>query len=212
VLELDARCELQRDTHASERVVSLLAPALALVAVLEDGSVLRAPPVGSFQRVARLGGRVSSAAVRGDELLAVVDQHALVAVPLTGGTPRTLASEGSLALVGAPAVLANGGSVLCTEDDLLSVRAQDGHETLRIPLAVSRGLQRPRPPQVLADPRAQLLVVQATREALSVSPDGKLATVEGATCSEPFAPVPLGNGRVAIACRSGQLFFLADNP
>ncbi|HEY4156629.1 MAG TPA: PQQ-binding-like beta-propeller repeat protein [Polyangiaceae bacterium] len=211
LLVLNASCELERDTHTTDRVVSILASARALIAVLADGSVLRAAAIGGFERVAHLGGKFEGAALRDGELLALADRHTLVSLDLASRTRRTLAVESGLTLRGSPLLLADGGTLLVTDDELLSVRDADGRETARIPLAAgNRTLQRPRAPSLIVDAHGTVLSVQPGQPAISVSSDGKLTPIEAATCGEPFPPVPLGAGRVAIACRSGQLFYLAE--
>ena len=215
LLELDASGELVRQARARGNVTALAEANAGLVAISENGSVELARATGDFELVGNLGGAVpEGGAVQAGKVLAVVDAHKLVSLDLSTRQLATLATDPALSLSGPPALFANRGSALVADGGLISVRAADGAETLRVSVAAAgmafdaaaRGL---RAALMLSDGAGGVAAARSGSDALLVNPDGTALRIDGSACLDPFRPTPTRDG-IVFACRSGQLFGVSD--
>lgn len=211
LLELDRDGELVRQAKARGNVTAIAESDLGLVAISENGIVEVARATGDFELIGSLGGTApEGGAVQGDRVLAVVDGHKLLALALRTGVLTTLAAEPALSLTGPPALFDNRGAAVVEEGGLVSVRAADGTETLRVSIAVAslafdaatRGL---RPALIISDGSGGVAAARSGGDALVLNPDGSAQRIDGSACLDPFRPTPTRDG-IVFTCRSGQLF------
>ncbi len=211
LLELDASGELVRQAKARGVVTAIAEGSMGLVAVSENGNVEVARATGDFELVGSLSGTVpEGAALQGARVLAVVDAHKLLSLDLATGALTTLATDAALSLSGPPALFDNHGSALVADGGLVSVRAADGTETLRVSIAAAslvfdaaaRGL---RAALLVSDGAGGVAAARSGSDALLLNPDGSAQRVDNSACLDPFRPTPTRDG-VVFTCRSGQVF------
>ena len=214
VLELDGRARVVRRLRARGALSALLEAGSAWLAIGESGSVELARASGDFELVAELGGNApDGAAVRGGHLFALVDGHRLLALDLSKGQSSTLVSEPSLALTGPLALLPRSAVAFVADGGFVSLRAADGSESLRVPLSSGQGfepaLRGLRPALLITDDSGSIAAVRSGNDALVIGDGGASTRLEGTACLDPFRATPAPHGLV-LACRSGQLFFVAE--
>ncbi|MEO7034365.1 MAG: hypothetical protein ABI548_10750 [Polyangiaceae bacterium] len=215
LLELDANGGLVRQARARGNVTALAESDAGLVAIGENGSVEVARATGDFELVGSLGGTVpEGGALQAGRVLAVVDAHKLVSFDLRTGEALILATDPALALSGPPALFDSQGSALVADGGLVSVRAPNGAETLRVSVAAAslafdataRGL---RAALVITDGAGGVAATRSGSDALLLNPDGTTRRIDNSACLDPFRPTPIQGGLV-FSCRSGQLFAVSD--
>jgi hypothetical protein len=215
LLELNSGGELVRQAKARGNVTAIAESALGLVAISDNGNVQMARATGDFELIGSFGGTVpEGGAVQGEKVLAVVDGHKLLALALRTGALTTLAAEPALSLTGPPALFDNRGSALVEEGGLVSIRAADGTETLRVSIAAAslafdaaaRGL---RPALLISDGGGAVAGVRSGSDALVLNPAGSAQRIDNSACLDPFRPTPTRDG-IVFTCRSGQLFAVSD--
>lgn len=215
LLELDHTGQIVRQWRASANITALAEAGSDLVAIGDNGSVERARATGDFELVGSFSGVVrDGAALAPGTVLAIVDAHKWLALDLLTGRVRVLTTDPALELSGPLALFEAGGAALVGDGGFVSLRGQDGGETLRV--ALSAAGQTPDPSQqnlrtarVITDAAGAVAAVQSGKDALLQARDGRTLRFSGTSCLDPFRPTPTPGGLV-FTCRSGQVFGVTD--
>jgi hypothetical protein len=173
------------------------------LAVTGRGTVLARAVAGSPTRFASLERPVRRVALAGDRLFAIVGERVVVELDLVSKRLSTHIDDPLLTAREFAIVKDRELRVLTQEAILLGTDAE-GRERLRSPLDDLRGATALG--TLVVDASGASAVTLNGLDLVLVAPDGSVTSVPGTGCSDPLRPTPTGNGRLAIACRSGVLF------
>lgn len=202
-LSYDARGNLNGSVELDERVRLTLQSGRDVVLVGARGGVYRWDGRGSTRRVGSFGRAVLDAVLSaGGSLIASLADDEIAELSFGGGqvTPL-LATSG---LPGAPRRSLDGKSWLST--------TADGSLLLR------RGVEPSANPAELAatpllwlqDAEGSLATASALAGLVFHRADGSRETLP-LRCSEPLSLVPVAPGRIALGCRSGELWMIGED-
>jgi hypothetical protein len=223
VVELDAQGRLDERTRLPERIQGpLVAARIGLIATTQSGTVYLVHE-GFAARLAELGGDPGEAGAStpdGERLFAVVSGQKVVVVDLTARLVETRWTWPERALAG-PVVFAREQTLTSTTLGGLVLLPRDGSAPQRVGLEprallpaqdagrldVADEIASP-----LSDAQGRIAFARAGARLGIATPDGAYRLIDDPVCASPVALVPGGHRRLLVACRSGTIVLLGDEP
>lgn len=209
--QLDHDGQLVARTQAESTIVSLLQSNRGVLAVTENGEVYRVHGTGRMSMNGAFGHKVHAVALARSELFAVAAGQQLISLNLDNQRARTLFTAPATRSLQAWLALGERAVYVATTDSAVRGFDPAGKELLRVVLGDSdsnHGAPALLPssfPPALADRGHQLMIARPGSETLLLEPDGSHRRIAGSACLSPTALVPLGEQRVLLACRNGEL-------
>jgi len=220
---------IARTVLPSRPVGGLIAHQRGVLLTTENGSVHHWRPPTHPRELGKLGGQLDGGAARVGPraMVAVVDRRKLVALDLrTGNTTLLMGGDGLMQLEG-PVTLDPSDVLLFTNtigeligidahgvmvrrvalDDLPMLFASDAGTAMP---SLFRRLETRSSPPLIVDPAGRIGFVRSNGRMGVVDPAGNVAVASGRFCARPLSLLPAGEGRMAIACRSGSVAMYAD--
>jgi hypothetical protein len=213
----------------SRPVGGLIAHQHGVLLTTENGSVYHWRPPARPRELGKLGGQLDGGAARVGPrtVVAVVDRRRVVALDLkTGSTTLLMGGDGLMQFEG-PVTLDQAGVLLFTTtigeliglnahgvvvrrlalDDLPVLFGADGGTAMP---SIFRRLETRSSPPLIADPAGRVGFARSNGRMGVVDPSGNVLVASGRFCARPLALLPAGDGRMAIACKSGSVAMYAD--
>ncbi len=214
IVELDAHGAVVRQGHASAAIVALAQSGTSTLVVSDNGAIAEGRASGDFELVGSFAGVVTDrVAARNGKLIAVVDGHKLIAFELATRALHTLSNDFAVTLSGPPVAFPSGAFALVADGALVVTYAANGTEAQRVSLLdgapFEPALRALRSARLIGDAAGAIAAVRSGSDARIVANDGRAVRLDDTACLDPFRPTPTRTG-LALACRSGQLFFVSE--
>jgi outer membrane protein assembly factor BamB len=211
IVEFESDGTLSASFSTPSKVQQLLAQRLA---VTQDGTVYRLDRTLGAEPVAKaLGGARGDVVLNDNRLLFFDAQRDLISLNLLTRRTTPLAQDPGAGWLDWLAVGKNG-IFLGTREGLLVALDNDGRERSRVGLLTRAGEAPPglveslSTPPPFVDPDGELAIALPGQGVAVFGPDGSRRRMAEASCLRPVAVLPAGDGRLALACHSGEIWLL----